>query len=116
MTRNVITGFLSHIAYQAIQLVSAEVFHQSAILADEDVVVPGIRSDKTLTTGWLVDPLDQANLFELFDGSIDGYQANFGVFLADKIEYLNRVEQAWTGCDNLNYHLEGRRPAITMRQ
>ena len=114
MTRNVITGFLSHIAYQAIQLVSTEVFHQSAILADEDVVVSGIRSDKALATGWLVNPLDQADLFELFNGSVDGDQANFGVFLADKIEYLNRVEQVWTACDNFNYHLEGRRPAIAV--
>jgi hypothetical protein len=108
MTRNVITGFLSHIAYQAIQLVSAEVFHQSAIFADEDVVVLGICSDKALATGWLVDPLNQTDLFELFNGSIDGDQANFGFFLADKIEYPNRVEQARTACDNLNHHLEGR--------
>jgi hypothetical protein len=55
---------MGYVVHQVVQLVSAEEFYQSTLFADEDVLVPGIGSDKGLAAGGLVDPLDKADLFK----------------------------------------------------
>ncbi len=100
MTRDAITGLVSYVAHQVIQLVSAKEFNHPTIFADKDVIMPDIRSNKPLAARRLVDPLDQSDLLKLFKRAVNGYQANFGVFLTGKIEHLDGIEQARAGCDH----------------
>ncbi len=60
-----VTTFLLHVGYQFLHclLIPTKELHLTAFLAYQQVLVPGKGSHETLTARWLVDTLEQTQLF-----------------------------------------------------
>ncbi len=90
MALNLVAAAFANRGDQAVHLfvLPAEILHLAAALANQKVLVPGKSRHERLAAGRLVDSLDQAKLFQLFNSTVHSDQAQLRITSARQLEYI----------------------------
>jgi len=87
---------------ELIEIVALEECGSSALTAKQKMLVTFASGDERLTAFGLMNALNQAEFFQLFQRAIDGDQPEGGILIARRIIHLDRGQGALAGSDDLN--------------
>jgi hypothetical protein len=107
------TAAISYGGYQGRQVVTAEKFGTPAGETEQNVLVTGCGAQVGMATVGLVDALDQVQFFQLFEGAINGYQAQAGILAASQVEDIEGAERTQAVSDNFDDRAPGACEPVT---
>jgi hypothetical protein len=87
---------------ELIEIVALKERSSSALTAKQKMLVTLGRRDESLASLRLVNALDQAKFFQLFQRAINGDQSESGILLTRRIIHLDGSQGAVTIGDDLN--------------
>jgi hypothetical protein len=111
---NGIAAVAANVMYQLLKIVAGEVLGETALLADEQMLMPTRRGQKRVTTARLMHALDQPKLFQLFECAVDSNQADAGIALAGLFINRRRAEHMLAAGNDLNHGLTWRCKAVAV--
>lgn len=90
-----------------LDIVTLEEGNLSAVLTEQQMLVPLTSRDERLTSHWLVDALDEVQLFQFFERAVHGDQTQSTIFLSRQIVHLDGG-QGVVGIDHGLHHRAAR--------